>query len=131
MPAAASTMPTGLRCTRPRRSMVAEKSDAWLATASLKARASSTAFLAWPIAPVSPWYPVSIDMTLLAGNDLPDHVAERERAGEADDGTLTDEIGRNRNGLIHRLAGLFHHLLRILHVEVVQDALALTVGALC
>ena len=42
MPAAASTMPSGLRCTLPRRSTARVKLSAWLPIASLKARASST-----------------------------------------------------------------------------------------
>src|SRR4051812_43284076 len=57
-----------------------------------------------------------------AGDDLADDVADGERAGEADDGPLADEARRRLHRLFHGFARLIDHLLRVVGVEVVDEA---------
>src|SRR5205085_6539565 len=126
-PRAPSTMPIGLRCTRPRRSTARVKLSTEPETADPNARASSTILLACSKASPAgfspslpkPWY--SVLMATLgpscrasARGDLSDDVPERQRSREACDGPLADEVGHLLDGLIDRHLGLLHDLLCVL-----------------
>src|SRR4051812_17260725 len=56
-----------------------------------------------------------------AGCDLSDQVPEGERSREAHDRALADEARRGLECLVHRLAALLEHLLRIFRIEIAQD----------
>src|SRR3982074_2174044 len=65
-----------------------------------------------------------------ARDDLSDDVPERQSAGEAHDGPLADQLGRLVHRLIHRHLGLLDDPLRVLRVQVAQEAGAETVSRL-
>src|SRR3954470_6130873 len=57
-----------------------------------------------------------------ARDDLADDVADGQRAREAHDGPLADEARCRLHRLLHGFARLIDHLLRVVDVEVLDEA---------
>src|SRR6266851_4611403 len=123
---AANIMPMGCRSTRPHKSRVRPRFSTEPETAVPNARASSTARLACSNTSPCP----SSSFATSARDDLSDQVPERQRAREADDGPLADELRGLVDRLIHRRLGLLHDPLGVLRAEVAEDARAETVSGL-
>src|SRR2546422_499060 len=137
---AANIMPMGCRSTRPRKSRGRPRFSTEPETAVPNARASSTARLACSNTSPCPSCSLQAGCSLSiatsssfatsARDDLSDQVPERQRAREADDGPLADELRGLVDRLIHRRLGLLHDPLGVLRAEVAEDARAETVSGL-
>src|SRR5258708_39369439 len=119
MPRPAAIIPSGLRMTRPRRSMAWVMLCAESESERPKARASSTMTLACcKVSPSCPLpllvEPVSVGIQLsLTGSDFAEEVAEEDRTGERCERPLADEIGRLIQGLPHHFARVIDYLLGV------------------